>query len=327
MVNKDSATKPKPENRTSLPNLIIPGAQKSATSSLARLLETHRGIYLGRQKEPHFFSKDRKYQKGLDLYRSYYPDHQGQPIILDASQSYMPLPFVPMRVDETLGRNIRLIFSLRNPLDRVISAFSHYKIRGRGEIRNISDLTPKTLNQVTLESLLAYEKRAVHKGLKSGQIESRNDTFSKHNFPFNYFYASCYSVHIAQWLEIFPKTHFLFLTFEEVTQKQRSTVCKVAEFLKIDPTDFDTNRRFHQNPSLEYKSEIFKILLPLQSLLSRTLTTYQMEKLSGLGRKWFKKKPHYEFSKETRHKLTRIFRPEIRRTEELTGLDLSAWTT
>lgn len=41
-----------------LPNLVIPGAQKGATSTLVELLKTHPDIHIGELKEPHFFSKE-----------------------------------------------------------------------------------------------------------------------------------------------------------------------------------------------------------------------------------------------------------------------------
>jgi hypothetical protein len=309
-----------------LPNLIIPGAQKSGTTSFVQLLETHEDIYTGERKEPHFFSKDRKYLRGVDLYKSYYLHYRGQRIIVDASQSYMPLNFVPERIAETLGNHIRFIIVLRNPIDRVISAFTHFRIHKGGEtMRNLADVIPKQLEGLTLEKLIAHEEQSVRSGLSSGSLQSRNDTWSKSGFPFNYFYVSCYSRHISTYFRYFPKRDFLFLTFEQVTQHRGEAIHKVGGFLEVDPSGFNVSSNIHANPSLVYKSRMLRVLSPIKETLKRLLPRSTVGKLKALEREWLMEKPGYRFSSSTYHRVLEIFQPEIYRVERLTGLDLSSW--
>lgn len=309
-----------------LPNLIIPGAQKSATSTLVELLKTHSDIHIGELKEPHFFSKERKHLRGLDLYRSYYRRYRGQRFVVDASQSYMPLNFVPERIAETLGRDIYFIIVLRHPVDRVVSAFTHFKIHKGGEIkRDLADILPAQLEDVTLEKLVEWEDQAVKQELNSGSIQSRNATWSQYGFPFNYFFVSCYSKHIADYFKYFPKNRFLFLTFEQVTRRQREVVQRVAAFLTVDPFDFSVDTIIHANPSLVYRNRIAKALSPLAITLGHMLPEKVWSQVKLAGRKWLMTNPQYRFPNGTYQRLLGMFLPEIQRVERLTGLDLSTW--
>ena len=57
-----------------LPDFIIIGAMKSATSTLHEQLAVQPGIFMSRPKEPNFFSNDEIVARGLDWYRGYRPD-------------------------------------------------------------------------------------------------------------------------------------------------------------------------------------------------------------------------------------------------------------
>ena len=55
-------------HRDSLPNFIIIGAAKSATTTLTTILPQHPDIFISKPKEPKFFG--RYYKKGWDWYAS-----------------------------------------------------------------------------------------------------------------------------------------------------------------------------------------------------------------------------------------------------------------
>ena len=48
------------------PNLFIPGAAKSGTSSLHNYLNKHPDIFMSESKEPHFFSHTTKYSSRIE---------------------------------------------------------------------------------------------------------------------------------------------------------------------------------------------------------------------------------------------------------------------
>lgn len=114
------------------PQAYLIGAQKAGTTSLAYLLQQHPRIVLSSPKETHFFSG--RFDRGLDWYRSKFVFTEDQ-ILLDASPSYAMAnldPSVPkgVRVDvasriHDLRPDARLIYILRNPVDRAVSAYWH----------------------------------------------------------------------------------------------------------------------------------------------------------------------------------------------------------
>ncbi len=53
-----------------LPNLIIIGAQKCATTSLHYYLSLHPHIFMSREKELNFFIFERNSHKGIEWYKS-----------------------------------------------------------------------------------------------------------------------------------------------------------------------------------------------------------------------------------------------------------------
>ena len=312
-----------------LPCLIIPGARKSASTTFFSLLSTHPEVYIGENKEPHFFVKDDLYEQGVRLYQTYYQQHQGESIVADGSQSYMPFDFVPQRIRQTLGLDVRFIFLLRHPVDRVVSAFTHESVRpGRDTRQDPIELLPTTWAQMTLTDLLAYEKRTTAEGFLNGTLVPRHPTWTPHNYPFNYFYASCYAQRIRPYLDIFPINHFLFLTFREVTRNQVATLEKVAHFLEIDLTGFPRQPDVHVNVSLMYKNRVLtRLLRPLRYRL-RSLFPYKYRRpLAQLEARWLQRKPAYRFPEDVYEHLQNCFQPEMMETETLTNLDLKAWYT
>jgi hypothetical protein len=71
-----------------LPNLIIPGAAKSGTTSLHKMLGQHPDIFMSRSKEPHYFSR-KQTPHGLAKYESLFDQSGDCPVRGESSTSYM----------------------------------------------------------------------------------------------------------------------------------------------------------------------------------------------------------------------------------------------
>jgi len=110
-----------------LPDFLIIGAMKSATSTIYEQLSRQPGIFMPRVKEPNFFSDDEQYSRGLDWYESQFDEAQASDILGEASTHYTKLPTYP----ETVARMRkhldlpRLIYVMRHPVDRLISQYVH----------------------------------------------------------------------------------------------------------------------------------------------------------------------------------------------------------
>lgn len=118
-----------------LPRFLIIGAMKSATSTLYEQLLSQPEIFLPRLKEPNFFSNDQQYRLGIEWYSGLFKEAAASDILGEASTHYTKLPTYPqtvMRMRNYLDRP-RLIYVMRDPVDRLISQYIHQW--SQGEIR------------------------------------------------------------------------------------------------------------------------------------------------------------------------------------------------
>jgi hypothetical protein len=124
--------------KNKLPDFIIPGFQKCATSALARNLNQHPKIQIARTehinarislgKEINFFSSEDNpastYKEGIDWYKSHFLDDDG--LWGEASPGYSDYTNVTLsRMGEHLSQT-KFIFSIRNPIHRAFSAYNMY---------------------------------------------------------------------------------------------------------------------------------------------------------------------------------------------------------
>ncbi len=116
--------------RDSLPNFIIIGAAKSATTTITSILPLHPDIFISKPKEPKFFG--RNYYKGWDWYASRFEAGKEYALRGEGSTMYTSKMKGFHHTPELMHRylpNLKLIYLVRHPLDRIVSQWRHY--RGR----------------------------------------------------------------------------------------------------------------------------------------------------------------------------------------------------
>lgn len=109
------------------PDFIIIGAMKCGTTTLASQLGAQDGLFMTDPKEPNFFSDDDIYAKGSGWYSALFDSAAPGDILGEASTHYTKLPTHP-KVIERMTAAIaapRLIYMIRNPVDRLVSHFIH----------------------------------------------------------------------------------------------------------------------------------------------------------------------------------------------------------
>jgi hypothetical protein len=109
------------------PDFIIIGAMKCATSTLHEQLAMQPGIFMTDLKEPNFFSDDEQYDRGLDWYLSHFESAPANAMCGESSTHYTKLPTYPHTIDRLSQHfpNVKLIYVLRHPIDRLISQYVH----------------------------------------------------------------------------------------------------------------------------------------------------------------------------------------------------------
>lgn len=277
-----------------VPNLFLIGAMKGGSTSLFDSLVRHPGIDRLRRKEPSIFSKD-----GDDAVRARlaeFPAPEGDaPWLIDGSVEYTRWPLYPTTPETILrfcGPDVRFVYILRHPVDRLISEYFWMQERyGQPlDIARVVEADPQ------------------------------------------YVQTSLYDVQIERYLEHFASDRMRFVLFDDFARDREGTVAEVLEWLDLDPallesagrhrgaTDREKTRapRFGPLNALLWSSprlrRAVRDRLPEQTVrrLARFITV-EADRVE----------PPEDFGQKL---MERHFRASIERTAELTGFDLSAWT-
>ena len=106
-----------------LPNFLVIGTMKGATTSLAKRLAEHPEICFTPIKETHFFAEDEEYKKSLNFYRNYFKNYTGEKAIGEASPSYTRSKRYPNAAKRiaTILPDAKLIYIIRDPIKRMES--------------------------------------------------------------------------------------------------------------------------------------------------------------------------------------------------------------
>ena len=110
-----------------LPDFIIIGAMKCGTSTLAAQLGQQAGVFMTTPKEPNFFSDDAIYARGEDWYQNLFSAASETDVTGEASTHYTKLPTYPETLTrmQAAGGQPKLVYVIRNPVERAISHYIH----------------------------------------------------------------------------------------------------------------------------------------------------------------------------------------------------------
>lgn len=110
------------------PDFLIIGAMKSATSTLHEQLAAQPGFFMSRPKEPNFFSDDEVYARGLEWYRRLFAGAPAGALRGESSTHYTKLPHLPRTLERlvpALGAELKVVYMMRHPVDRLVSHYVH----------------------------------------------------------------------------------------------------------------------------------------------------------------------------------------------------------
>ncbi len=195
-----------------VPNFLICGAAAGGTSFLSAGMMNHPEIYLPKKMrpEPHYFYKSWEYEKPFSYYlETYFKDVKTEKAIGERSSSYMFGPDVAQRTHKHLP-NIKLIFMLRNPIERAWGNYRYTVIEGLEELS-------------FLEVLEKEEER----------IKAQTGIWAEIQ-PHNYTGRGLYYKMLSKFLEYFPKEQMLMLKSELFGKNLQEDFKKVFRFLEVN---------------------------------------------------------------------------------------------
>jgi len=283
-----------------LPSFFIIGAAKAATTSLQAYLRQHPQLFMCDPKEPHFFSTDAIYERGIDWYKGLFADAAPGQRCGEASTSYTRYPNtpdVPKRIHE-LVPDAKLIYILREPIARVESACV-YALR-----REVA------LNQ----KVFTHSIDAI---ISEAEIIPQ---------------TSEYITQIEHYLRLFDRDQLLILLQEDLEQDPGAALARVFEFLEVDPKfEADASKRLNQTSAFvdglkdEHASTLaYKI--PGYASLKKLLPDAMVQGVKRLITTRLEQDDVIEpMSEDMRAQLRRRFAPFNRQLGEFLGRDLSHW--
>lgn len=274
-----------------LPNFLVIGAPRCGTTWIGENLRQHPDIHMPARKELHFF--DRHYDRGIAHYEAAFSDWKGEKAVGEATPDYLHGFYTAHGRDvaELIEKhlpNVKLIASLRNPVDRAYSHFMNVKAKHEHN----ADLTfEEKLRKVRGEAEI----------IKEG------------------FYAD----HLKRYYALFPPENILVLLYDELATDPKAFLRRIYRFLEVDP-DFESDATEARINMAAGKKRLARSA-PLW-YLSRALSRLDAHRLSERIRK-LNARPEPGMSAETRQMLIDTYREKNAELEALLGRDLRHWSS
>ena len=204
--------------RAVLPDFVVIGAQKCASTSILSYIGQHSGVRLPRRKSTHFF--DREFDRGADWYARQFPREwfgARDWLTGESCPSYLFLPEVAPRMAALMPK-ARLITILRDPVKRLISQYHHEKRKGR---------VPGDFSAYVAGSMTAAWP-------VSGELEH---VLQQAGVPRGH-----YADQLRHWQKHFPREQMLVVGFEDLIATPDAVMASIFAFLGLPPQKVDTSQ-------------------------------------------------------------------------------------
>jgi hypothetical protein len=237
---------------------MIIGAQKCGTTTLFRILNDHPSINGCDQKEPHFFSTAKNWRNGLDQYHMLFKEKEGA-LYFEASTTYTFYPLRNLHIWDNIfdyNPNMKFIYIVRNPVDRIVSSYMHTYERG---------YTDLDIGEALIKERLLIE-------------------------------LTRYYTQISPYIKKFGRDKILLIDFEDLIKKKEMVLEQVSEFLLVDIKKFPKSDQVHANVSVGGHKKHHKYdspSLPLKVI--RKFSPSIWSKVTDNSKRRFSEKPVLSF--------------------------------
>lgn len=195
-------------------NLFILGACKAGTSYLHDLLDTAPGVLMSRPKEPYFFEREILHEDADFYHRKYFGAYAGENLVGEARHRNMFFSWIPEQIHR-YNPGARLIFSLRNPVERAYSHWWMWYSRRiidtpfRETLEKNRELLERGGSVYYAENIEAYQKYVAEQAPQGRSAYADALTLLE---------TGHYAEQIERFLRFFPKEQMLFIDFEKIKQ-------------------------------------------------------------------------------------------------------------
>ena len=187
-----------------------------------------------RHGEPDFFSRDSIYSKGLSHYRSLMPRSRENQITLEGSPAYLVVKETPRRIRRAQPC-AKLIATLVNPVDRLVSTFVHRMVHQNPKVYD------KSRPNMTFEECFFNKKGDLR---LSGMVR-----------------AGEYHTHLLRYLSFFPPEQLHVVDGERLKKAPWEELVKIEKFLGL-PAFSNKDKFFYNKERGFYCHRSFGCLIP-----------------------------------------------------------------
>ena len=195
-------------------SFLIVGAQKGGTTALYRFLSDHPRVGRARKKELHFFDSIAN-PTDYQAYHEQFVPVPSAAVYGEATPSYMYYKPAAERIRD-YNPAMRLIFILRNPIERAYSNYAH--------------LNDKDKEWLPFSVAIRVEN------LRQAVRWSRQHAYVDRGF---------YTRQINHMLRFFPREQMLFLKTEELRNHHTETINRVCDFIGVEPLNHTKPATIH----------------------------------------------------------------------------------
>lgn len=301
-----------------MPNFLIVGAMRSGTTSAFRYLGGHPDIYFPSQKEPNYlaFTNARPVQTGpgdreraagfvttREAYLQLFDEGKHHAVRAEASTTYLYLPSAMTGIQRICPEALCLVM-LRHPVDRAYSAYQYLRGQGRE-------------TAATFDEALEREPERVASGWAP---------------IWHYRSASLYAAQIERLQRTVGAERVVICQYDDLVAKGPEALAPVVQQLGLPPLPAGVPETVHNKSGVPRHRVLGAVIAGspakrrLKNSLPRPMRMGVERALRGLDR-WrsdnIEQPP--SLSSTRRDELTAEFAEDVRRTSELTSLDLSSW--
>lgn len=180
-------------------NTFLVGSQKTATTWLYVCLKDHPDIYAPERDTLNYFSLN--FYKDIDWYHNFYKSHINEKIVIDTSPTYSRDDYSAKRIYD-YNKDSKLIFILRNPIQRSFSHYWHEKRKG-----NIN---------------YSFEDALEYNGIGNYDLYS------------NWVLSSFYFRNLKPYFNTFERKQIHVIIYDDLVSNPIGTLTNIYHFLEID---------------------------------------------------------------------------------------------
>ena len=211
-----------------LPTTIIAGVGRGGTTSMFQYLVAHPDVCGSTHKETRFFEPLQYGEPlpSLARYRAFFSGWKGESVVVEASPGYFAGGRVVAEQIDAVIPGVRVVVSLRDPVNRMLSFFQHARSR------------------LQLERAMTFEAyvEACLAGTSVRESRRREDQI------YQGYYGGFYAQPLLEWHQLFGE-RLTVVFFEDLAADVRSFTTELARLVGVDPSFYDDAVLERENPS------------------------------------------------------------------------------